>query len=86
MLVGAAAALAATAAPLHFAWAATPPVRRAVGAISVTAISDGSLLVPLSMSLPDVSTSDAASLFTAHGLPPGGSPVPTNVSLVATGD
>ena len=27
-----------------------------------------------------------ASLFTAHGLPPGGSPMPTNVSLIATGD
>ncbi len=37
-----------------------PPVRRSVGTITVTVISDGSLLVPLSMTLPDIPAADAA--------------------------
>lgn len=86
MLRGAGAALVASAAPAGFAWAAVPPVRRSIGTITVTVISDGSLLVPLSMALPDIPPADAASLLAAHGLPPGGSPVPTNVSLIASGD
>jgi glyoxylase-like metal-dependent hydrolase (beta-lactamase superfamily II) len=86
VLRGVAAALLAAAAPAGFAWAATPTVRRNVGAISVTVISDGNLLVPLSMSLPDVPIAERENLFAAHGLPPGGSPVPTNVSLIASGD
>lgn len=86
VLAGASAALAAAAAPLRFAWSATPPVQRKVGTTSVTVISDGHLLVPLSMSLPDIPAAEAASLLTTHGLPAGGSPVPTNVSLIATGD
>ncbi len=85
-LAGAGAVAGAALLPPGLAFAAVPPVRRSVGANSISVISDGSLLVPLSMTLPDVPTNEAASLLTAHGLPAGGSPTPTNVSLIATGN
>jgi glyoxylase-like metal-dependent hydrolase (beta-lactamase superfamily II) len=86
LLLSAGAAMGTSLLPSSFAFAAIPPVRRAVGAMSVSVISDGSLTVPLSMTLPDVPPIEAASLLTAHGLPAGGSPTPTNVSLIAAGN
>jgi glyoxylase-like metal-dependent hydrolase (beta-lactamase superfamily II) len=84
-LVGAGAAAGTSLVPARFAFAAVPPVRRSVGAMGVSVISDGSLTVPLSMTLPDVPPNEAASLLTAHGLPAGGSPTPTNVTLITAG-
>jgi len=66
--------------------AAIPPFRRKLGAIEITVISDGVLIVPLSFQLPDTPMPEAAALLTAHGLPPDGMPSPTNVTLVKTGN
>jgi len=66
--------------------AAAPLFRRSVGSIEVTAVSDGALNVPLSFMLPETSPQQAAALFAAHGLPAAGSPVPTNATLVKTGN
>jgi glyoxylase-like metal-dependent hydrolase (beta-lactamase superfamily II) len=48
-------------------------------------ISDGTLEVPLSFTLPETPTPEVASLLTAHGLPPAGMPMQTNVTLVKIG-
>lgn len=85
-LIGAGAAAGVSLLSPCPAFAAVPPVQRRVGAFTVSVISDGSLNVPLSMTLPDAPPAEAASLLAAHGLPPGGSPTPTNVSLVAAGN
>jgi glyoxylase-like metal-dependent hydrolase (beta-lactamase superfamily II) len=65
--------------------AATPPYKRAVGAAEVTVIGDGTLNVPLSFMLPETPPAEAAALTSAHGLPPVGSSIPTNVTLVTSG-
>jgi glyoxylase-like metal-dependent hydrolase (beta-lactamase superfamily II) len=64
---------------------AAPPFRRTLGAIEVMAVSDGTLNVPLPFAFPETPPDQLASLFAAHGLPAGGSPSPTNVTLVKTG-
>jgi glyoxylase-like metal-dependent hydrolase (beta-lactamase superfamily II) len=86
LLTGAAAALTVPLLPPGFVHAAVPPVRRRVGSVDVTVISDGTLTVPLSMTLPDTPPTETAALLTAHGLPVGGAPTPTNVSLIASGN
>jgi glyoxylase-like metal-dependent hydrolase (beta-lactamase superfamily II) len=48
-------------------------------------ISDGTLSVPQSFALPETPAEDIARLLTAHDMPSGGGPVPTNVTLVKTG-
>ena len=86
VLVGAGAALAAPLVPIRPALASIAPLRRTVGAVDVTVISDGTLTVPLSMTLPDIPAAEAAALLTAHGLLAGGAPTPTNVSLITSGN
>ena len=80
-----AAALAAPILSASTARAATAPFRRKVGAIEVMAISDGTLNVPLSLTLPETPAAEAAALFTSHGLPATGMPAQTNVTLVKIG-
>ena len=75
-----------SAPSLRYVRAAVPPFRRKLGAIEITVISDGVLIVPLSFQLPDTPMPEAAALLTAHGLPPDGMPSPTNVTLVKTGN
>ena len=86
VLGGFAAALAAPLVPTGLLHAAVPPFRRSVGALDVMVVSDGALAVPLSFSLPEVPPAETAAFLTAHGLPAGGSPIATNVSLVGAGD
>ena len=68
------------------AYAAIPPFRRKVGEIEVLAISDGTLEVPLSFTLPETPMPEVTSLLNAYGLPPGGMPMQTNVTLLKTGN
>ena len=42
--------------------------------------------MPLSFTLPETPAAEAATLFTAHGMPPDGAPPQTNVTLVKTGN
>ena len=85
MLAGLGAALAAPLLRSGRAHAAVPGLRRSVGTIDVTVVSDGALTVPLSFSLPEIPSADAAAFLSAHGLPAAGGPIATNVSLVASG-
>jgi glyoxylase-like metal-dependent hydrolase (beta-lactamase superfamily II) len=48
-------------------------------------LSDGTLNVPLSFTLPETPPAEAAALLTSHGLPATGAPSPTNVTLVRSG-
>jgi glyoxylase-like metal-dependent hydrolase (beta-lactamase superfamily II) len=57
-----------------------------VGAIEVTVVSDGTLTVPLSFSLPQVPRTVAEAFLASQRLPVGGSPIATNVSIVRSGD
>ena len=66
--------------------AALAPVTHKVGNAEVMVISDGTLNVPLSFSLPETPLSEVAALFKAHGMPEGGAPMQTNVVLVKTGN
>lgn len=66
--------------------AATPPAIYKVGAIEVSTLSDGTLNVPISFTLPETPLTEAAALFNAHGLPEAGTPAQTNVVLVETGN
>src|SRR5688572_19342910 len=68
------------------AHAATPPLRRKLGAAAVMVIGDGTLNVPLSFMLPETPAAEAAALASAAGLPPPGSAIPTNVTLVTLGE
>lgn len=81
VVAGVAGALAAPLLP-RAARAAAPPVRRRVGELDLTMLSDGTLAVPLSFQLPETPPAEAAALFAAHGLPPEGVPAPINVTLV----
>jgi len=79
---------AAVAAPILSAAsvrAAVPPFRRKVGAVEIAVISDGTLSVPLSLTLPETPAPDAAALLTAHGLPAAGMPSQLNITLVKSG-
>jgi glyoxylase-like metal-dependent hydrolase (beta-lactamase superfamily II) len=60
--------------------------QRNVGAIELRVISDGALNVPLSFALPEIAREEAAAFLAARGLPPAGSPIPTNVTLVRSGN
>jgi glyoxylase-like metal-dependent hydrolase (beta-lactamase superfamily II) len=86
LLAGGGAAIAAPLWPLRAAWGATTSHRAKIGALDLTVISDGFLNVPLSFSLPETSSADAAALFAAHGLPPSDPQPQTNVSLIRTGN
>ncbi len=90
VLGGLGAALVSPALPgltaADSAHAATAPVSHKIGNIEVRVISDGVLNVPLSFTLPDTPLTEAAALFKAHGMPEGGEPVQTNVTLVKTGN
>lgn len=80
---------AAVAAPLLSTGAGSqsvPVFRRRVGAVEVTVVSDGTLTAPLSFSLPEVPRAAAEAFLRSHGLPAGGSPIATNVSVVRSGD
>ena len=66
--------------------AATAPLRRKVGAANVMVMGDGTLNVPLSFMLPETPASEAAALAAAVGVPPPGTAIPTNVTLVTLGD
>ena len=85
VLAGLGTACAAPFLPQRGARAAAPLFRRTIGAIEVIAVSDGALNVPLPFAFPETPPDQLASLFTAHGLPAGGTPNPTNVTLVKTG-
>lgn len=76
---------AAASFPYPGARAAAPAVKRKIGAIEVSIVSDGTLNVPLSFLLPETLPADAAALFRAHGLPESGAPMQTNVLLVNSG-
>ena len=65
--------------------AATPPFRAKLGSFEISVVSDGTLRGPLSFMLPDTPAAEAATLFTAHGMPPDGPTQQTNVTLVNTG-
>ena len=79
------AGLSAAMALPHTLRAAIAPVTRKVGTIEAMVVSDGTLNVPLSFSLPETPLEEAAALFKAHGLPEQGQPAQTNVVLVKTG-
>jgi glyoxylase-like metal-dependent hydrolase (beta-lactamase superfamily II) len=85
VLTGVGSACVAPLWRLAPARAAAPFFRRTVGVIDVTVISDGTLSIPLSFMLPDAPAEQLASLLATHGLPPGGAPAATNVTLVKTG-
>ena len=84
-IAGFGAALAAPALVPHPSLAAPPPASRKLGSAEIMIVSDGTLSVPLSFSLPETPGAEAASLLAAHGLPADGV-VQTNVTLVRTGD
>jgi glyoxylase-like metal-dependent hydrolase (beta-lactamase superfamily II) len=84
VLAGLAAAGAASLWPAA-ARPALAPFRRKVGSFEVMVLSDGTLSVPLSFTLPETAPAEAAALLTSHGLPAAGSPSPTNVTLIRTG-
>jgi glyoxylase-like metal-dependent hydrolase (beta-lactamase superfamily II) len=76
---------AALLAPLAIpSLCAAAPVTRKVGSSTVTIVSDGTLNVPLSFSLPDVPADEAAALLKTQGLAADGI-VQANVTLVQTG-
>jgi glyoxylase-like metal-dependent hydrolase (beta-lactamase superfamily II) len=77
---------AAALLPRFTAYAATQPATHKVGAIEISIISDGTLNVPLSFTLPDTPLAEAAALFKTHGLPEAGAPAQTNVVLVKSGN
>lgn len=64
---------------------AAVPVRRTLGAIEVIVVSDGTLNVPLSFSLPETPLDEATALMKERGVPADGV-VQANVTLVRTGD
>lgn len=82
VLAGGAALAAAPLLP-RAAMAKGPSIR--VGAIELTVVSDGELVVPLSFSVPDAPRDELAGVMTAHGFPAEGRPTPTNPTLVRTG-
>jgi glyoxylase-like metal-dependent hydrolase (beta-lactamase superfamily II) len=86
MLAGLGAAFAAPLLPGGAGHAALPGFRLSVGAIEVTVVSDGTLTVPLSFSLPQVPRTVADAFLASQGLPVGESLIPTNVSIVRSGD
>jgi glyoxylase-like metal-dependent hydrolase (beta-lactamase superfamily II) len=60
--------------------------KRTIGAAEVIVLSDGTLNVPVAFVLPDTPFAEAAALSAAVGVPPPGSAIPTNVTLVALGN
>jgi glyoxylase-like metal-dependent hydrolase (beta-lactamase superfamily II) len=77
--------LGAAALPQNLAGAVTPPFKRQLGALEIMVVSDGALAVSLAFQLPETPAAEAAALLAAHGLPPGGMPSQTNVTLVKSG-
>ena len=83
LLTGASAALAASALPAP-ARAARAPFERKIGAAAVSVISDGSLSVSLSFTLPETPPQEVAALLSTLGMSSGDVPVPTNVTWLRT--
>ena len=77
VLAGIGAALVLPAGPVGAA-----AFKRKVGAAEITVLGDGTLNVPLAMVLPETPPADAAAVSAALGVPPPGSAIPTNVTLV----
>lgn len=73
-------------APAPPSAAAVLPFRHVVGTTEVMVISDGNLNVPLSLTLPETPATEAAALLAAHGIPPQGAPIATNVTLIKIGN
>jgi glyoxylase-like metal-dependent hydrolase (beta-lactamase superfamily II) len=80
-----AAAAAGVVAPLLSRGAAARTSAIRVGAIELTVVSDGDLVVPLSFSVPDAPRDELSAVMTAHGFPAEGRPNPVNPTLVRTG-
>src|SRR5690606_35925409 len=86
-LLAAAAAAGLTAlSPLPGFAATGGPRRVSVGALEITFLSDGSLNLPVSFSLPDQSAAEIEALFAPHKLPTERLQPPLNVALVRAGD
>lgn len=85
IVVGFGAVLAVPLLAPTLAMAAKAPLRRKLGTAEIAVVSDGTLNVPLSFSLPD-KAEEGAALMKAQGLPSDGGGVQTNVTLVKTGD
>lgn len=85
VLAGIGATLAAPLLPA-MAPAAIAPVRRTLGAGEIWIVSDGVLNVPLSFSLPETPEAEAAALMQAQGVAFDPAAVPTNVTLVRSGE
>ena len=81
VLAGIGAALVLPAGPVSAA-----AFKRKVGAAEITVLGDGTLNVPLAMVMPETPPADAAAVSAALGVPPPGSAIPTNVTLVALGN
>jgi glyoxylase-like metal-dependent hydrolase (beta-lactamase superfamily II) len=81
VLAGLGAALVAPAAR-----ATAAPFKRKIGSAEVAVIGDGTLNVPLSFMLPENPVAEAAALSAALGVPAPGNAIPTNVTLVGTGN
>jgi glyoxylase-like metal-dependent hydrolase (beta-lactamase superfamily II) len=85
VLAGLGAALAAPLVP-STTFAATAPARRRLGDSDIMIVSDGSLNVPLSFSLPETPAEEATALMQAHGVAHNPAAVPINVTLVRSGE
>lgn len=86
VLAGLGAALAAPGPFPSAARAAIAPFKRELGAMEVMVLSDGTLNVPLSFTLPETPLAEAESLLVSHGLPREGGSSQTNVTLIKTGN
>lgn len=84
VLAGLGAAFAGPVLP-HRSGAAPAPTHHTLGAVEIMVVSDGTLSVPLSFSLPATPAAEVDALLAAHKLPADGI-VQTNVTLVKTGD
>jgi glyoxylase-like metal-dependent hydrolase (beta-lactamase superfamily II) len=60
--------------------------KRKIGTAEVAVLGDGTLTVPIAFVLPETPIADAAALSAVIGVPPPGSAIPTNVTLVTLGD
>ena len=84
VLVGLAVASAALVAGPAAAAPSSGTLR--LGDVTVETFSDGTLSSSLAFTLPKTPEAEAAALFAAEGLPPVITPIPTNASLIRTGD
>jgi glyoxylase-like metal-dependent hydrolase (beta-lactamase superfamily II) len=83
VLSGIGASLAATVLMPHASFAGVSAQRK-LGSIDLMTVSDGTLSVPLSFSIPETPLEEVTRLLAAHGLPADGK-IQTNVTLVKSG-